>query len=100
MFIKSLNLEVTFNPYTRKIQKAVQNALMENVEFSPGDVNPSFPAKNADKSEEILISMISGLSVDQLDSLLDEEYQELKKAINEKIVGEKKGNGQVGETYT
>lgn len=59
MFLKSLNLEVVFNPYTRKIQKAVQNALMENVEFSPGDVNPSFPAKNADRSEEILISMIS-----------------------------------------
>lgn len=93
MFLKSLDLEVVFNPYTRKIQKAVQNALMEGVDFSPGDTAPTFPAKNADKSEETLVSLISGLSVDQLDSLLDEEYQELKKAVNEKIGGEKKGNG-------
>ena len=93
MFLKSLDLEVVFSPYTRKIQKAVQNALMEGVEFSPGNATPTFPAKNADKSEETLISLISGLSVDQLDSLLDDEYQELKKAVNEKIGGEKKGNG-------
>ena len=96
MFLKSLNLEVVFNPYTRRIQKSVQSALMEGVEFSPGDLAPSFPAKNADKSEETLISMISGLSVDQLDSLLDEEYHELKKAVNEKIGGEKKGDGTGG----
>lgn len=92
MFLNSLSLEVAFNPYTRKIQKAVQNALMEGVEFSPGDTTPTFPAKNADKSEETLVSLISGLSIDQLDSLLDEEYQELKKAVNERIGGEKKGN--------
>lgn len=83
MHIKSLNLDIEFQPYTRGMDKKVKEKMMEWVVFSE-DGKGSFPAVNVDRSEELSIALVSGLTLEQIDSLSIEEYDALKEAVNVK----------------
>ncbi len=48
------------------------------------DGKGNFPAVNVDKSEELAVSLVSGLSLEEIDSLSIEEYDTLKEAVNVK----------------
>lgn len=48
------------------------------------DGKGNFPAVNVDKSEELAVSLVSGLSLEEIDSLSIEEYDSLKEAVNVK----------------
>ena len=49
------------------------------------------PAVNADRSEELAVQLITGLSKEEVGSLTVEEYDTLKAALNEATAGKKKG---------
>jgi hypothetical protein len=43
----------------------------------------TMPAVNADKAEETLIRLLSGLTQAEIDTLTEESYEELKKEVNQ-----------------
>lgn len=83
MHIKTLNRDIELQPYTRGMDKKVKEKMMEWVVFSE-DGKGNFPAVNVDKSEELAVSLVSGLSLEEIDSLSIEEYDTLKEAVNVK----------------
>ena len=84
--------EIVLNPYTRAIAKAVNEKLLDGVIVWTvnGEQTMNVPAVNADRSEQLLIRLMTWLTDNDIDALLQEEYIELKKVILEKISGEKK----------
>jgi hypothetical protein len=91
--LDSLNKDITLNPYTRKISRAVQEKLLENVNVetgSEGMQKTTIPAVNADRSEELAVKLVSGLSDEEMDNLSVEDYQTLKAAVQEATTGKKK----------
>lgn len=48
------------------------------------DGKGNFPAVNVDRAEELAISLVSGLTLEQIDTLSIEEYDTLKEAVNVK----------------
>jgi hypothetical protein len=83
MFIASLNKEITIGTKTRKIVRDVNEAMLSGVVVTEG-VPPSIPAINADRSEEIMVRLMSGLSQSEIDSLSQEEYLSIKEEIAKK----------------
>jgi len=75
--------EITLLAYTRGMDKQVKAKLMEGVSFSQ-DGKGEFPAVNVDKSEELAVMLVSGLTSEELDALSVEEYDKLKEAVNVK----------------
>jgi hypothetical protein len=50
----------------------------------------TLPVTNQLEAEEILVKGITGLSNNEIDSLLDEEYTALVEAVNKHVEGKKK----------
>lgn len=91
--LDSINKDVTLQPYTRKISRAVQEKLLENVNVetgSEGSQKTTIPAVNADRSEELAVKLVSGLSDEEMDNLSVEDYQTLKAVVQETTSGKKK----------
>lgn len=84
--------KIVLNPYTRAISKAVNEKLLDGVIVgtSGREQTMNVPAVNADRSEQLLIKLITGLSDEEIDAMLHEEYINLKKEIQDRISGEKK----------
>ena len=84
--------EIVLNPYTRAIARQVNEKLLEGVIVGStgGEQTMNVPAVNADRSEQLLIKLMSGLSDSEIDGLLVDEYLALKKEIQDWISGEKK----------
>lgn len=92
--LDSINKDVTLNQYTRKISRAVQEKLLEGVLVKAGiegTQETTIPAINADRSEELAVKLVSGLSEEEMDNLSVEDYQTLKTAVQEMTAGKKKG---------
>lgn len=85
--------DITLKPYTRSVARQVQEKLLEGVVVGGDTVNQKMemPAINNEKSEQLLVVLMSGLTNEEVDALLDEDYATLKLAINEEIKGKKKG---------
>ena len=85
--------EITLLPYTRAMARAVNEKLLENVIVKAGDDGnqTDIPAINADRSEELAVKLVSGLTQQEIDELPSEEYTKLKIAVNEATTGKKKG---------
>lgn len=90
--LDSINKDVTLNPYTRKISRAVQEKLLEGVVVEAGGETQktTIPAINADRSEELAVKLVSGLSDEEMDNLSVEDYQTLKAAVQDATLGKKK----------
>jgi hypothetical protein len=90
--LDSINKDVTLNPYTRKISRAVQEKLLEGVVVEAGGETQktTIPAINADRSEELAVKLVSGLSDEEMDNLSVEDYQTLKTAVQDTTAGKKK----------
>lgn len=85
MFIKSLDREVEIKTKTRKIMREVNEALLDWVELNNFDGSDiKFPAKNADKSEEVLVKLMTWLNQNEIDNLTEEEYLDIKEEITKK----------------
>lgn len=84
MFSKTLNRDITIGVKTRKIMREVNEELMKGVIVTDFSGQVDFPAINADKSEELLIKLLTGLTQAEIDSITEEEYLELKAEINKK----------------
>lgn len=84
--------EVVINPYTRFIAKQVAEKMLENVVIKSVDwiQNMEMPATNNDKSEELLVRLMTGLEQSEIDNLENSEYETLKNEINKIINGKKK----------
>lgn len=81
MYIESLKKEVTIGTFTRKVSRQVKAELMAGVTARDMSGNIDFPIINMDKSEELKIRLLTGLSQEETDSLTDTEYNELKKEV-------------------
>lgn len=92
LHLDSINKDVTLNPYTRKISRAVQEKLLEGVVVEAGleMQKTTIPAINADRSEELAVKLISGLSDEEMDMISDEDYKTLKAAVQNATLGKKK----------
>ena len=90
--LESINKDITLNPYTRRIARAVNEKLLENVIVENGEngQKTDIPAINADRSEETAIQLISGLTSPEMDNLSVEDYNTLKAAVQEATSGKKK----------
>ena len=92
--IPSLDKEIELKPYTRAISRRVEEVTMENVVIRSVDgltQTTEMPAVNGSKAEEEAIKLISWLSSEEMDMILDEEYAILKKAVQEHTTkGQKK----------
>lgn len=90
--LDSINKDVALNPYTRKISRAVQEKLLEGVVVEAGGETQktTIPAINADRSEELAVKLVSGLSDEEMDNLSVEDYQTLRTAVQETAAGKKK----------
>ena len=83
--------EITLKPYTRGIERQVNEITLEGVIFHANDqTNLELPVLNTQRGEQKLIELMSWLSSEQLDDLPAWEYEKLKNEINKKIEGEKK----------
>jgi broad specificity phosphatase PhoE len=84
--IASLGRDVELKPYTRAIARAVNEELLKDVVVSTsGDATQTnIPALNASRSEEIAVRLVSGLSQEEFDGLMEDEYEALKKAVNDR----------------
>lgn len=83
MFIKTLGREITIGAYTRGIARQVSEKALEGVNVNAADIaNMQMPAINAELSDQLQISLLTGLSRDVLDTLEIEEYDEIKKAVD------------------
>lgn len=91
--LETLARDIEIKPYTRAIARAVNEKLLEGVVVRSGDngQQTDIPAVNADRSEELAVQLITGLSRDEVGSLSVEEYNTLKDALNEATAGKKKG---------
>lgn len=84
MFIKTLGREITILEVTRKVSRQMQEELMKGVIVKgdqPIGTTPDIPAVNALRAEELCISLLSGLSQEELDSLADDEYNTIREAV-------------------
>jgi hypothetical protein len=74
------------------VARQVQEKLLEGVvlEGSGTDQKMSVPAINADKSEQLLIELMTGLSSAEIDEIPFDEYNNLKIQIEKITKGEKK----------
>lgn len=94
--IETLGREIEFLPYTRKISRPYKAALMRGININtsqsmdPNSLEMELPVSNQLEAEEILIKGITGLTDTEMDSLLDDEYQELAKAVNAYTADKKK----------
>lgn len=81
--LTSISKEIELKPYTRSIARAVNEKLLEGVYVVSGESGQEtrIPAINADRSEELAIKMISGLSDPEMDNLSLEDYETLKAAL-------------------
>lgn len=90
--IKIGEREIEIKRYTRGIQKRVSDKMLEGVTMSAsGEMSP-VPAINGDKSEQYLVELMSGLSMEELDDLDTADYDRLKDAVNKVVQGEKKAD--------
>lgn len=84
--IASLDKEITLLPYTRKVSRPYKAALMKGISVNTAGGIDAFsmelPITNQLEAEEILIKGLTGLTDAEIDSLLDDEYQELANAVN------------------
>ncbi len=82
MYIDSLKKEVTIGVKTRKISRLVNEELMRGVIVTDIATNKmDFPVNNIDKSTELMVRLMTGLSQEETDSLTEKEYNELKSEI-------------------
>lgn len=83
--------EIVLKPYTRGIARQVNEKMLEGVIVKQGaEAQMEVPAINWEKSEALLVSLMSWLSPQELDDLSVSDYEELKKEINKEIQGKKK----------
>ena len=84
MFIKTLDREITILEFSRKVSRQMQEELMKGV-IMKGDqaiwTTPDIPAVNALRAEELAVSLLTGITQEELDTLQDDEYDKLRDAV-------------------
>lgn len=77
--------------YTRKIAREVNDELMRDVVVRTVDgvQNMEIKATNTDRSEELKVRLVSGLTVDEIDTMDNAEYEKLALEVN-KFIEKKK----------
>lgn len=91
IYIASLEREITLLPRTRKISREINTFLFHGVAVEGQDVSSvKIPFLNMQNAEEHMVKCIAGLSQEQIDRLTDEEYENLKVAINARDEAQKK----------
>lgn len=86
--IASLGKTVVLGEYTRAIARTFNETLLSGVNISTDSTGAqqvsTMPAVNADRAEEIVVRLMSGLSQEEIDKITEDEYTKLKNAVNEK----------------
>ncbi len=84
MLLKSINKEITLLPYSRGIAKQVNEKLLDGVMAKSewGQEQMNMPVINIDRAEELAIQLVSGLTIEEMDALSIEDYNELKKFVD------------------
>mgnify|MGYP006373271921 CR=1 FL=1 len=83
--------DIILKPYTRGIVRQVNEKMLEGVIVKQGaEAQMEVPAINWERSEALLVSLMSGLSMSELDDIAVTEYEALKNEINKEVQGKKK----------
>ncbi len=94
MFIESIQKEITLNTLTHKVAREYKQALLEWVTVGTnqtGDTpNIDLPITNQIKAEEIQVMWVTGLTREELDTVTEEEYEKILKAVSDHIANKKK----------
>lgn len=94
MFIESIQKEITLKTLTHKIAREYKQALLEGVTVGTnqsGDTpNIDLPITNQIKAEEIQVMWVTGLTQEELDTVTEEEYDTILKAVTDHIANKKK----------
>jgi len=84
--IPSLNRDIELKPFTRAISRAINEKLLEGVNVESDDRGgvgkTSIPTINADRSEELGVRLVSGLTEEEMDNITVDEYETLRQAVN------------------
>lgn len=83
MLIESLGKDVVLLTQTRKMSREINDELLKDVIVTDGE-STSIPALNASRAEELKVKLLFGLSQAELDSITEDEYDNLKKEIAKK----------------
>ena len=81
--LPTLGKDVEILEKTRKMTRLVNEAMLAGVTVTDGQPT-SIPAINADKSEELLIRLMTNLTQEEIDKLSTAEYDNLKEEIAKK----------------
>lgn len=76
---------ITLLPYTRKMERLINEEMMKWVTVkSNGYTNDTeVPALNTSRAEQLAVVLVSGLTNDEVDDLIAEDYAKLKRAVDE-----------------
>lgn len=78
IFKTSNGREVTIaDARTRKLDREYQEAISDGVMVSSNGGDMNFPAKNAQRANDILVMGMTGLSQDEIDALTSDEFNEV-----------------------
>lgn len=79
--IESLNKEIEMLPITRKISREISEALFKWIViknlawvWKTGDLDLDIPMDNIEKSNELAVKLLFGLTQDEVDNLSEEEF--------------------------
>jgi hypothetical protein len=81
--LPTLGKDVEILEKTRKMTRLVNETMLAGVTVTDGQPT-SIPAINADKSEELLIRLMTNLTQEEIDKLSMAEYDNLKEEIAKK----------------
>lgn len=89
--IESLWREVELLPRTRKISRQINEALfkwivIKNLQWvwKSDDLNLDIPMENIEKSNELAVKLLFGLTQDEIDNLSEEDFVLLVSEISKK----------------
>lgn len=94
--ISSLEKDVKLKPYTRAISRAYEEALLRGV-IVKWDGSTDTPAINGSKAEEEMIRLLFGLSLEDMDNIEHDDYQELRRIVDEKNTEKKSKSLELSE---
>lgn len=83
---------IELKPYTRGIERKVNEKMLEGVEMSSSGETQSMnvPAINASKAQDYMIELMTWLWQEELDALTIEDYNKLAKECQNAKEGKKK----------